>query len=175
MNKATLAVFSVFLGIGGVGLLCPCKTAVPEPTATAGYGSVAEASWIPTISVSLGMATGGIDDFPPDPAARHPRDECPYDNWITHGDGHKTRCPYCDPPWDGPTPPEPEPEPKETRCQCERPGYYCACEEKYGKCQCPRISGEKKETTSLQQPAGRKPSLLDVLFGRYRSNKECNT
>ncbi|WP_417744744.1 hypothetical protein [Rosistilla oblonga] len=25
----------------------------------------------------------------------HPRSECPTGGWITHGDGHRTPCPYC--------------------------------------------------------------------------------
>lgn len=39
---------------------------------------------------------------PPGPApspTTHARANCPTGGWITHGDGHKTRCPNCDPPW----------------------------------------------------------------------------
>jgi len=168
MNKTSAIVFSAFMCLGLVGIALPTA---PE-SAPKTYGGKAGAGWSPTISVSLGMATGGIDDFPPDPNARHSREDCPYDNWITHGDGHKTRCPYCDPPWDAPIP---EPEPAETRCQCDRSGYYCACEEEYGKCQCPRIPAEKKDATSSKQKTKRRPSILDVLFGRSRSSRGCDT
>ena len=171
MNKTPLIVFSAFLCLGLVSMSLPTGSG---PVATT-FGSPAEAtSWVPTIAVSLGVTTGGIDDFPPDPAARHSRDECPYDNWITHGDGHKTRCPYCDPPWDQPAP-SPDPDPPETRCQCEQPGYYCACEEEHGKCQCPRIPAEKKSVTSSQQQTSRRPGLFDALFRRSRFSKECST
>lgn len=30
---------------------------------------------------------------------KHARADCPTNGWITHGDGHKTRCPDCDPPY----------------------------------------------------------------------------
>lgn len=29
----------------------------------------------------------------------HPRNECPTGGWVTHGDGHRTRCPDCEPAW----------------------------------------------------------------------------
>lgn len=48
-----------------------------------------------------------VDALPvaPEPTATHRRADCPSDGWITHGDGHRTRCPNCDPPWteEGPT------------------------------------------------------------------------
>lgn len=30
---------------------------------------------------------------------KHARADCPTGGWVTHGDGHKTRCPSCDPPY----------------------------------------------------------------------------
>lgn len=42
-------------------------------------------------------------DVPPGPAppvdTTHPRAQCPTGGWITHGDGHRTRCLDCDPPY----------------------------------------------------------------------------
>ena len=32
-------------------------------------------------------------------STKHPRADCPNGGWITQGDGHKSRCPECDPPW----------------------------------------------------------------------------
>lgn len=37
-------------------------------------------------------------DIKPEPKDDgHPRDECPNGGWVTHGDGHTTRCPKCRP------------------------------------------------------------------------------
>lgn len=36
----------------------------------------------------------------PDVVTKHKRADCPTGGWVTHGDGHRTRCPHCDPPWD---------------------------------------------------------------------------
>ena len=35
------------------------------------------------------------------PSTRHQRADCPVGGWITQGDGHKSRCPDCDPPYSG--------------------------------------------------------------------------
>lgn len=50
---------------------------------------------------------------------------------ISHGDGHKTECPYHS---EDPQPPE------EHNCRCVAPGYLCACEDEYDKCSCPPTS-----------------------------------
>jgi hypothetical protein len=41
----------------------------------------------------------------PPPLGKHSRTTCPTSGWVTHGDGHKTRCPQCDPPWEAAPPP----------------------------------------------------------------------
>lgn len=44
---------------------------------------------------------------------KHARKDCPTGGWITQGDGHKSRCPSCDPPYistdEEPKAVEPEP------------------------------------------------------------------
>ena len=61
---------------------------------------------------------------------------CNGTGYITHGDGHKTKCP-CE---------SCECKPKDTvkekesfRCRCFAPGYVCACEDEYGVCECPKL------------------------------------
>lgn len=53
-------------------------------------------------AVSVGTAIVYNNTHKPDvspDSERHARDKCPTGGWITHGDGHKTRCTLCDPPW----------------------------------------------------------------------------
>jgi hypothetical protein len=38
----------------------------------------------------------------------HPRDKCPTGGWVTQGDGHRTRCTQCDPPWSSEAPVQPD-------------------------------------------------------------------
>lgn len=35
-----------------------------------------------------------------DENTKHARSSCPTNGWITQGDGHKTRCQDCEPPWE---------------------------------------------------------------------------
>lgn len=41
----------------------------------------------------------------------HDRAKCPTAGWVTHGDGHKTRCPDCRPTWESQEEPKQEPVP----------------------------------------------------------------
>ena len=44
------------------------------------------------------IANQATPDGPgPDDDETHAREDCPTGGWITHGDGHKTRCPFCRP------------------------------------------------------------------------------
>ena len=75
----------------------------------------------------LGMGAGSTPIVVPTPGpapepgpAKHSRSQCPTQGWVTQGDGHRTRCLDCDPPYtaadEAPvlidlTPAEPEPAP----------------------------------------------------------------
>ena len=103
--------------------------------------------WVPTASVQLAAASLAADKPTPDPdpdpvIVPHPdKEKCPCKGTgvIIHGDGHKTECPYHGKAVTKAT---------EHRCQCDRPGYYCACEKKYGGCQCPPLTTSKTEQSS---------------------------
>ena len=162
MNRTFTVLLVAFAGLG-FGSVCydaflPKSAAATKQLDAGPYNP--DHGWTPTIAVSLGIATGDIADFPPDPSARHPRDECPFDHWIIHGDGHKSRCPYCDPPWDQP----PTSEPEAISCQCVEPGKtYCACVEAYDQCSCPKSKkGDEEQASCVQR---KQPGFLARLFG----------
>lgn len=53
--------------------------------------------------IATSIATHGmVPDVPVGPVdEKHAREDCPTGGWITHGDGHRSRCPFCDPPYTG--------------------------------------------------------------------------
>ena len=76
-------------------------------------------------------------DIPDDtPLGPHPdinKCACRGTGVITHGDGHKTDCPY----HGKDVIPDPEPEPEKANCRkCESRKTYCNCINAYGKCSC---------------------------------------
>jgi hypothetical protein len=108
--------------------------------------------WSPTISVSLAMAT--LDSVTPDTAPEPDPDpaKCPCKGTgvITHGDGHKTPCPYHGE--------DSEPDVPH-RCQCDTRKTYCNCVAAYGKCSC---NAEAAGSAPASQPSPRsvKPPAL---------------
>jgi hypothetical protein len=61
------------------------------------------------IATSIATHAMQPDDGPVDPVdGKHAREDCPTDGWITHGDGHRSRCPFCDPPYSGDEQPQQE-------------------------------------------------------------------
>ena len=75
---------------------------------------------------------------------------------ITHGDGHKTECPYHGD--SGSLPPEPTDqtsEPLATKCQCDSTanGTVCNCIAVNGKCYCEKYSYKKKAKTAPASPS----------------------
>lgn len=88
--------------------------------------------WSPTISVSLAMAT--LDSVTPDTAPEPNPDpaKCPCKGTgvITHGDGHKTPCPYHG---EDSVPDEPD---VAHKCRCDTKRTYCNCVASRGKCSC---------------------------------------
>ena len=93
-------------------------------------------NWVPTSSVQLSAASLAAEKAPPTPApdvVPHPdKEKCPCKGTgvIVHGDGHKTECPYHG---------ADAPEPPNRKCSCDQPGFFCACDEKYGECRCPTV------------------------------------
>lgn len=58
----------------------------------------AQHDWTDQIAVSLAKHTSQSDSVPVGPTDEtHNRSDCPTGGWITHGDGHRTRCPDCRP------------------------------------------------------------------------------
>lgn len=55
--------------------------------------------FLPIILTSIGPASldGSTPSPAPTPSKYHKRADCPTDGWITQGDGHQTRCKYCQP------------------------------------------------------------------------------
>ena len=114
---------------------------------------VSGADWPPTISVSLGLATlaneTAPDVVPDDSPAPHPdvdKCACKGTGFITHGDGHKTPCPYH------------AKSAERASCKCDTKSTYCNCKNKYGACHC------NKQTEVMRR---RRPfmGLFDFLFG----------
>lgn len=86
---------------------------------------IALALWIPDtnpsragvdpVAADMGLAASvlgfelaspsGPTPTPPAPdSGTHPRSQCPTNGWVVQGDGHKTRCTKCDPPYGDETP-----------------------------------------------------------------------
>ena len=56
-----------------------------------------------TGDLGIGPSPGPV--IPPAPVSRtHDRADCPTSGWVTHGDGHRTRCPDCVPAYGDETP-----------------------------------------------------------------------
>ena len=85
-------------------LLLICLSGCKAPEA-----SVDADQYRPYVAAKLALVASTPAPGPvPDDNATHPRAECPTNGWITHGDGHRSRCPNCDPPWTSDEPTEPD-------------------------------------------------------------------
>jgi hypothetical protein len=113
-------------------------------------------NWVPTISVQLGVSSLATKDpvDVPDLVPHPDKDKCPCKGTgvITHGDGHTTECPY-----------HGADAPAAHKCKCDSPGYYCACEEKHGKCSCPALLTRAQQKKAYMQ-AMKNSSWLSRLF-----------
>ena len=85
-------------------------------------------------------------DITPVPEPNPDAKKCPCkgSGWITHGDGHKTPCPYHS---------EKEEE-KKYRCKCDTSRTYCNCVKAYGKCGCQKTEITSKEKSGSCGPEG---------------------
>ena len=114
--------------------------------------------WSSTISVSLAVATLDNDNPvpPPDdtPEPNPDSDKCPCkgSGVITHGDGHKTPCPYHGEDREPAKPGDPH------KCKCDTQRTYCNCKEAYGKCSCEAIAANTSTTSR---------SRLSLLWSRF--------
>lgn len=84
------------------GSLSVILVLAPAPAARKEMELPSSRNWTPVISVILAAEALKHDADGPDaaPDKYHEREDCPNDHWIVHGDGHRSRCPWCLPPWD---------------------------------------------------------------------------
>jgi hypothetical protein len=170
----TLAV--VLTGIALLLVVVIASASVANGVAPA---QVPHVKWTPVIAVQLAAATLANKDVPPPPddtptppddtPKPHPdvdKCACKGTGVITHGDGHKTPCPY-----HGDT------GERKWRCQCDKPGYYCVCIKTYGKCACDKstttsTTSDCANATTSRSDVSRRPSALKLfvanLFGGRR-------
>jgi hypothetical protein len=142
----------------GISLVFVVILAAGSVAGSGAPSASSKGSWIPVIAVQLAVASLEEKDVvPSDDLKPHPDvDKCPCKGTgvIKHGDGHETPCPYHGA--DG----------RQKRiwgCQCDKPGYYCACAEKYEKCSC------TKSTTVSSRPGVSSLRLFFAnLFGGRR-------
>jgi len=112
-------------------------------------------NWVPTSSVQLAVASLEEKHVPGPDVVPHPdKDKCPCKGTgvIVHGDGHKTECPYHGK------------DVVEHKCKCDVPGYYCACEEEYGKCSCPALLTRAQQKKAYLQAIKNETSWWSRLF-----------
>jgi hypothetical protein len=146
----------------GIALLLVVIIASASVVSGVAPAQVSHVKWTPVIAVQLAVATLANKDVPPPPddvPKPHPdvdKCACKGTGVITHGDGHKTPCPY-----HGDT------GERKWRCQCDKPGYYCACIEKYEKCDCDKsttMSTTSSSDVSVRSDVSRRPSALKLFF-----------
>lgn len=99
---------------------------------------------------------------------RHKRADCPVGGWITQGDGHKSRCPDCDPPYAsdfgaakccG------------DNCTC---GDNCKCDAE-GKCLDKPKKAEFNQTAAIKlSPAERSQMFKDLGLSWKTANGKCS-
>lgn len=92
MNKLMLIIVVLVVFVG-------CDKIVPKPQPISSY------EFTDVVVSALAAHSASLTPVPdpdinPDPE-KHSRANCPTGGWVTHGDGHRTRCPDCDPPWTG--------------------------------------------------------------------------
>ena len=129
--------------------------------------NVSATDWSSTISVSLAVATldspapPPLDDTPePDPdPAKYP---CKGTGVITHGDGHKTPCPFHG---EDSEPDKPDEPAEPHKCKCDTKRTYCNCKAAYGKCSC---TARAVNTSTIQGPT--RPSFLQRLLSPFAAN-----
>lgn len=101
-------------------LLAGCTLPAPAPPADPGPGP---GYYRAVIAAAVALTPPA--QAPPDQLNEHARTDCPGQGWVTHGDGHRTRCPNCRPVWPAeqetpapgppalPPPARPAPEPEQ--------------------------------------------------------------
>jgi len=126
--------------------------------------------WAPVIATQL-MTVSFVEEEVkpdvPDLAPNEDPDKCPCKGTgkITHGDGHKTDCPFHgnqDSTSDAELPVCPlnaEGEPVH-KCKCDTDETYCNCEEVYGKCSCTARGPSTKRQDSDESPRRNRRSRL---------------
>lgn len=92
MHKSVIVVTSIAVVLSLFSMAAPSDGAAEaEPMASC-------INWVPTVSVQLAVASLRADNVPsvPDLVPHPDVDKCPCKGtgFITHGDGHKTECPY---------------------------------------------------------------------------------
>lgn len=96
---------------------------------------------------------------PPTPVStRHLRKDCPNNGVITHGDGHTTPCPDCDPPYADVPPMPPVEEESHGVLVTPMENLLASAKEptKAAKCQCDNCQCDKTEVLSVRNyPNGR--------------------
>lgn len=143
MRTAAIIFTSISISAGILSFAIPAE-GVPAPP----HIVVQCVNWVPTAAVQLAVASLVVDDKPPTPPDEivpHPdKDKCPCKGTgtITHGDGHKTECPY----HGRDSTPAPTLDPSK-RCRCVTSKTYCNCKKVYGKCRCPTTTTQSNKST----------------------------
>tara|TARA_B100000809_G_C15020606_1_gene488296 strand:- start:119 stop:634 length:516 start_codon:yes stop_codon:yes gene_type:complete len=157
MKTAAIIFTSISISAGILSFAIPAEgVSAPPPIV------VQCINWVPTAAVQLAVESLVIDKkptpTPPDAIVPHPdKDKCPCKGTgtITHGDGHKTECPY----HGKDNTPDPDPS---KRCRCVTSKTYCNCKKVYGKCRCPT-------TTSQADKATQKAVDIEALNQQFKS------
>ena len=94
--NSMFAVFVVVLLV--LGLVSSLGCIPPPPAPEHKTISPEDVRAIFAVQFALAGMDKSVGPAPP-PTTKHARRDCPTDGWLTHGDGHRTRCKLCDPPW----------------------------------------------------------------------------
>lgn len=83
---------------GGLSITIGTWTFPAKPCAVRHATARAQASAAMAYAALYVISSTPDPELKPEPIDRgHPRESCPDGGWITHGDGHTTRCPLCRP------------------------------------------------------------------------------
>ena len=94
--------------IAGSSVVTGCPSPTPPTTSSASVASSAAMTAHVATTLALHTVAENRPNPGPSPApSNHSRASCPTAGWITHGDGHRTRCPDCVPAWSEEEMPEP--------------------------------------------------------------------